>query len=229
MSWLYSQALVAEYLAATCSDGAPFAPSSGNPTPRAYLPPDRMTDFSRPSQFGMTFAPLTDDHGAALLTWYLAASRAKRSVTQPVEETQRKTFGPKCAESWQLSLPLSYLRRTSARKQSTTQPTNLKRWVTRSDAQVFPRKTWVQTTFGSGIGYLHTPTTVANFCAPSMQKHQSCRNWVATFGRVSPWAFEYLMGWPQGWTDLKPLGMDKCHSVLLKPSECSQQVSEAEA
>jgi hypothetical protein len=24
-----------------------------------------------------------------------------------------------------------------------------------------------------------------------------------------------LMGWPQGWTDLKPLETDKCHKWLL--------------
>lgn len=82
MSWLYSQALVAEYLEDTCSDGAPFAPSNGNPTPQAYLPPDKMTAFSRPSRFGMTFAPLTDDRGEELLTWYLGASRARTSASQ---------------------------------------------------------------------------------------------------------------------------------------------------
>jgi DNA (cytosine-5)-methyltransferase 1 len=37
------------------------------------------------------------------------------------------------------------------------------------------RLTWVQTTFGSGIGYLHTPTTKANYCADSMQKWPSAR------------------------------------------------------
>jgi hypothetical protein len=102
MSWLYSRALVEEYLAATCSDGTPFAPSSGNPTPQAYLPPDRMTAFSRPSRFGMTFEPLTDDHGAALLTWFLAASRARTSaspekapaLTEPVQA---------CGRTWRAS------------------------------------------------------------------------------------------------------------------------------
>jgi hypothetical protein len=80
MSWHFSQALVAEYLAATSSDGAPFAPSNGNPTPQAYCSPDRMTACSRLSRFGMTFAPLTDDHGAELLTWYRAAFPARTSA-----------------------------------------------------------------------------------------------------------------------------------------------------
>ena len=86
MSWLYSQALVAEYSAGTCSDGAPFAPSNGNPTPQAFLPPDRMTAFCRPSRFGMTFAPLTDGLGAELLTWFLEASHARTLAQQEKEQ-----------------------------------------------------------------------------------------------------------------------------------------------
>lgn len=77
MSWHYSRALVAEYSAATCSDGKQSAQLSANPTPQAYLCKDRMTAFSRLSRFGMTFAPLTDDLGADLLTWFLADSRVR--------------------------------------------------------------------------------------------------------------------------------------------------------
>ena len=32
---------------------------------------------------------------------------------------------------------------------------------------------------------------------------------VATGGQLNPDWVEWLMGWPEGWTDLKPLGMDK--------------------
>lgn len=82
MSWHFSRALAEAYLAATSSDGVPFAPSNGNPTPQLYLQPDRMTAFSRISRSGMTCAPLTADHSEALLTWYLAASRARTSLQQ---------------------------------------------------------------------------------------------------------------------------------------------------
>ena len=89
MSWLYSQALVEEFLPDTYSDGAPSAPSSGNRMQLAYLPPDRMTAFSRLSRFGMTFRPLTADLGEALLMSYLAAFPAKTSALQD-EETVLK-------------------------------------------------------------------------------------------------------------------------------------------
>lgn len=82
MSWLFSQALVEAYSEATCLDGEPFAPSNGENTQQAYCSPDKMTEFSRLSRFGMTFKPLTEDHGEALLMSYLAAFHAKTLVPQ---------------------------------------------------------------------------------------------------------------------------------------------------
>lgn len=99
MSWLYSQALVAEYSAANCSGGAPCAPSSASPMPQAYLPSDRMMDFSRPSRFGMTFAPLTASLGADLLTWFLAASRARTSA-RPAKAPESTAHAPAYGEKW---------------------------------------------------------------------------------------------------------------------------------
>jgi len=90
MTWLISKALMQdyensrcsqeqgeEYSEATCSDGARSALLSSTPMPQAFLPPDKMTAFSRPSRSGMTFAPLTASHGADLLTWFLADSRVR--------------------------------------------------------------------------------------------------------------------------------------------------------
>ena len=63
MSWLFSQVLVEEFLGANCSDGEQSVQSNGNPTQLAYCAPDKMTDFSRLSRFGMTFKPLTEHRG----------------------------------------------------------------------------------------------------------------------------------------------------------------------
>jgi site-specific DNA-cytosine methylase len=60
MSWLYSRALVEEYLGENSSDGEQCAPLSGNPTPQAYLPPDKTTRFWNLSRYGMTCKPLTE-------------------------------------------------------------------------------------------------------------------------------------------------------------------------
>ena len=176
-------------------------------------------DFSRVSRFGMTFKPLTADRGEELLTSYLAAFRAKPIPQRRLDAIQRTTFGQRCGGSWQMSLPGTSLPKTSAELQLTKRPTTANRWVTKPKQFLCPRKTWVATTYGNDFGYLHTPTTMANFCAPSMQKHAGCRNWITVFGKVTPEAQEYLMGWPLGWTDLKPLGTDKFHLWLQQHGE----------
>ena len=103
MSWLFSRALVEAFSEANCSDGAPSALLSGNPTPQAYLPPDRMTAFSRPSRFGMTFSPLTANRGGALLMSYLAAFRARTSASQ-AREPGLTVPAAGCGDTWRGSL-----------------------------------------------------------------------------------------------------------------------------
>jgi len=79
MSWLFSQALVEEYLGENSLDGEQSALLNGNNTPQAYCAPDKMTGFSRLSRFGMTYKPLTETRGEELLTLYLAGFHAKTS------------------------------------------------------------------------------------------------------------------------------------------------------
>ena len=102
MSWLFSQALVAEYLGENFSDGEPSAPLNGNPIQLAYCAPDKMTDFSRLSRFGMTFKPLTESRGEELLPLCLADVHAKTSA--PQEKAQELTESDQeCGEKWRAS------------------------------------------------------------------------------------------------------------------------------
>ena len=39
-------------------------------------------------------------------------------------------------------------------------------------------------------------------------------------GQLNPTWVEWLMGWPLGWTDLKPRGTGKCHTPLPSPGAC---------
>jgi hypothetical protein len=82
MSWLFSQALVGEFWEENSLDGEQSALLSGKPTQQAYCAPDKMTAFSRLSQFGMTYKPLTETRGEELLMLYLAAFHAKTLVPQ---------------------------------------------------------------------------------------------------------------------------------------------------
>jgi DNA (cytosine-5)-methyltransferase 1 len=100
MSWLFSQALVEEYLGDISSDGEQSVQSNGNRIQQAYCAPDKMTAFSRLSRFGMTYKPLTEGRGEGLLTSYLAGFHAKTS--QPQEKAQELTESDQeCGHTWQ--------------------------------------------------------------------------------------------------------------------------------
>jgi hypothetical protein len=99
MSWLFSQALVEEYLGASSLDGEQSAPLNGKPTQQAYCAPGKMTDFSRLSRFGMTFKPLTESRGEELLTlfredFHAKTSQLQETVTDLMENDQE------CGEKW---------------------------------------------------------------------------------------------------------------------------------
>jgi len=102
MSWHFSQALVAAYSAANSSGGLPSAPLSGSLTPQAFLCSDRMKAFWRLSRFGMTCEPLTDDLGAGVLTWCLAASLV-RTFPQPEKAQESTESAAECGRTWRES------------------------------------------------------------------------------------------------------------------------------
>lgn len=80
------------------------------------------------------------------------------------------------------------------------------------------RQTWIKHYYAGHIEGVHTPTTVANYCCPSMQKHQGCRNYIEVFGhrrglegddiRPMPTDAEYLMGFPLGASSPRPQNID---------------------
>jgi hypothetical protein len=99
MSWLFSRVLVEEYLGENFLDGEQSALLSGSHIQLAYCAPDKMTDFSRLSRFGMMFKPLTVSRGEDLLTLFLEDSRAK--TYQPPEKAQGLTESDQeCGVTW---------------------------------------------------------------------------------------------------------------------------------
>jgi len=255
MSWLFSRALVEAYSEATSSDGARSALLSGSPTPQAFLPPDRMTAFSRPSRFGMTFKPLTDDLGAAVLTWCQEASRARTSAS-PARERASTEPAAECGPTWRGSLARFDPATSSWR---TAQPSLLEDLG--ESSVIWPRSgmtvaglCWelamlVPRISGTGSGLWPTPTVCGNYnrkgasptsgdglatavlkCAtPTAKDWRSGKASDATMernsrplseqigGSLNPTWVEWLMGWPLGWTDLKPSATDKCPSALPLP------------
>jgi hypothetical protein len=100
MSWLFSQALVEEYLGGISLGGEQSVPLSGKPTQQAYCAPDKMMDFCRLSQFGMMFKPLTENLWQELLMSYLGDFHVKTLAQQ--EKVQELTEnGLECGKKWQ--------------------------------------------------------------------------------------------------------------------------------
>jgi hypothetical protein len=221
MSWLYSRALVEAFSGGGCSGGAPSAPLSGNPTPQAYLPPDRMTAFSRPSRFGMTFAPLTDDHGAAVLTSFLAAFPARTSAW-PAKAPALTEPDQACGPTWRASLarfsPATSSWKTAQRSLLGDSDESLVIWPRSgmtADGQCWELPTLERRISGTGSGLWPTPTAhnAKETNAPSEANRNTPTLASQAGGSLNPTWVEWLMGWPLGWTDLKPLATDRFHSA----------------
>jgi hypothetical protein len=289
MSWLYSQALVEEYLGASCSDGEPSVQLNGNPTQQAYCAPDKMTGFSRLSRFGMTYKPLTGNRGEELLTSYLAAFHAK-TLAQQEKEQALTVSEVECGEKWRASFTKYDPDMRSWKTHQCSLLGGLEpfsetwpQWGLMRDGECWEQLTLEQTTRGTesglspnGVDSFHTPNTTGldggSNSRKALKKRQetwptpdancgkrgSQPDWTPTRksgqhaqytinqavrdrqvwptprafmhkdstvdrgkfnlgekvgGKLNPTWVEWLMGWPLGWTDLKPLEMDKSHSA----------------
>jgi hypothetical protein len=227
MSWLFSQALVEVFSEDTCLDGEQSAPLSGNLTQQAYCAPDKMTDFSRLSRYGMTFAPLMEARGQDLLTWYREDFHAKTLAQQ--EKAQELTESEAgCGEKWHASfakyspdLSLWKTHQCSLLGDSEEFLETWPQWGLMRDGECWEQRTLEQTIRGTEFGLLPTPVKSDYKGTSKNSKFQSraiqYMAWDNGTGAStlypSPLAYELLMGWPQRWTDLKPLEMDKCHCV----------------
>jgi DNA (cytosine-5)-methyltransferase 1 len=172
MSWLYSQALVAEYLGENFLDGEQSAPLNGKPTQQAYCAPDKMTAFLRLSRFGMTFKPLTANLGEELLTLYLADFHAK--TLAPLEKAQALTENDQeCGEKWRGSFVKYDLDSSLWRTHQCSLAGDLDEfletwpaWGLMQDGECWEQKTLEQTIRGTefglspnGVDSFHTPNT----------------------------------------------------------------------
>ena len=235
MSWLFSQALVEEYSEASSLDGAQSAQSSGSHTQQAYCAPDKMTAFSKLSRFGMTYKPLTATHGEALLMSYLEAFHAKtfqlRGGGQALMEKDQE-----CGEKWHGWLakfdPVTSLWKTaqcSLIEDSIECLETFPKWGLMRNGEL-----WEQTSLAHPIdekefGYLPTPTASDQYNGNTKGIEYRNKRIIRTsqttgteFGakltdfyrlingvNLHPNFAEWMMGWPQGWTELRPAGTAK--------------------
>lgn len=290
MSWLYSQALVEEFSHLISWDGEQCAQLNVMPTRHKFWRNDRMMEFSKLSQFGLTLHLLRENHGEELLTLYLAAFRAKTFHLQEKEQ-ESKVNVPGFGQKWH-ELSVKYdLATCSWKTHQCLFPEDLQessvtlpKWGMTRNGHVFQHLTLERPISVTEFGLLPTPkasdakprTSPADFLRNSpgletvvnMWPTPKASDWnkrgkvsphprnglpgaVMNFptptasdankwsneslaerkakgrqirlntavspeggngGRLNPNWVEWLMGWPIGWTDLKPLEMDKFQS-----------------
>ena len=254
MSWLFSQALVAEYSADTSLAGELSAPSSGNPTQQAFLSHGKTTGFSRLSRFGMTCKPLTEYRGEALLMSYLAASRARTSA-QPGGGLELTAPGPACGSRWpELSVrfdPDSSSWKTAHCLWEEALPwysVTLPRWGMTRNGHVFQHPTAERPISETVYGLWPTPVksdALVPFGFATMERKEkgesrpsgakigSQLTWdrrslpYVVDGRINPILHQWLMEWPLGWTSLQPLEMARFHEWQQQHSPSFPESNEA--
>ena len=223
MSWHYSQALVAAYSAANSSDGARSVQSSGSHTHALYCAPDRTRAFSRLSRFGMTCEPLTDELGADVLTWFLAGSRAL-TYHAPAKAPESTESDQECGRTWRESFARWDRASCSWKTPQCSLLADLDefsetwpRWGMMLGGECSAQTMPALHTSETGSGFARnwpTPTChMAKECdAPSEANrneptltHQARGGDTTQPSRLNPEWVEWLMGFPLGWTDLKPL------------------------
>jgi hypothetical protein len=273
MSWLFSQVLVGEYLGDICSDGEQSVQSNGNHTQQAYCLPDKMTEYSRLSRFGMMFKPLMESHGEELLMLFRADFPVKTFQLQTQKVTDLTENGQECGERWHGLFarydPSTHSLKTvqcSLFEDLTESLQTFPRWGLMQNGVCWEQPMLEQITKGTEFGLsekMPTPNSWDAKRGPMSKelmetgKHQvslvtyvkhNPKKWgtpkaqdsrhalrdrgkgnlgeqvsgLHNGGKLNPLWTEWLMGWPIGWTDLKPLEMDKCpyvqqqHGTFLK-------------
>jgi hypothetical protein len=245
MSWLFSQALVEEYSEASSLDGAQSAQSSGSHIQQAYCVPDKMTAFSRLSQFGMTYKPLTATHGEALLMSYLAAFPVKTSQPRGGGRVLTGTEA-ECGVKWRGSFTKYSQDSCSWKTHQCSLLGDLEefletwpQWGLMRDGECWEQRTLEQTIRGTESGFVGQtfPTPDASCGQRGTQPHwtpkrksghqaqytinQAVRDLEqSSGGKLNPVWLEWVMGWPLRWTDLRP-------SVMAKSLSAQPQLGES--
>lgn len=228
----------AEESSAGCFADIPLSVlSKSNRIAERFYCKDSVTTFFRGFQCGMTCVLSTVNRGTESQTLYAAVSHVKTLASQEQEKdlTENEAdYGPKCSESLARYNQRSSLWKTrqlslfgGLAEYSETWP----RWGSIVNGELFQRQALEPHTYGNESGLWPTPcktNALAGFSPLSMERKErgETRPSGAKIGTdlkwdrrtipflwrnktINPILPEWLMGWIIGWTELRPLEMDK--------------------
>lgn len=221
-----SQVLGGGFLPASCWDTGQCALSNTTPMPDQYYWPDKTTEHSRLSRFGMTCELLMGSRGEELLTWFLAAFPARTSVSeaQATDSTASAAgYGQKC------SVLLARFDRASCELKTvqcsliedlTGCSLTLPKWGSMRNGDVFLRPKPAHPICANESGSWPTPVaSMSKGSSKASLTRKSGRDrsgdrldhaiMASEGGHLNAEWVEWMMGWPIGQTDLKPLATAK--------------------
>ncbi len=226
MSWHFLQEGEAVSWEGNSLDGAPFALLKLTPTPEKSSSPVSETESLNPSPSGTTLQPSTELHGEEPLTSLVEDSPAKILV-QPGRAQESEGSKAGCGWKWRGSF-VKYDPDTSSwrtRQCSLVEGLDVfsetwPRWGMMRNGECLERITLERPT--SGIGFGLWPTPRVGMARGGHQTYSRGRSnleeevgaSVPGGGTLNPTWVEWLMGWPIGWTDLRPLEMGKFRQWL---------------
>ncbi|QDT30907.1 hypothetical protein Mal48_01810 [Thalassoglobus polymorphus] len=228
MSRHCSQELAADYSPQSYWDGIRLRRAKlRNPGGGSYCS-DRETESLTGSRYGTTSALLTADPGEDLSTLSPEDSRARTSVLRVQEKglpAHVRRYGSNMSESLKkLDLVLSSrkTRQTCELEDLPESSRDLTAWGMTAGGVFWEVGTSARVTKGTECGYLPTITVqdARNNGGPSQMRRNTKPLNAVVGGPVNPYWSEWLIGWPIGWTDLRPLGMDKFQSWRQQHLSC---------
>lgn len=240
MSWLFSLALAEEYSEDTSLAGEQFAQLNVMPTPHKFSRNDKTMESSDLSRFGLTCAVLTESHGEELLMSFLEGFRA-RTLAQPVAVQESMVTSLDYGKKWQES-SMRYDLNTSSWKTHRSlleeglceSSVTLPKLGLIADGVVFQQKNLarlISETVCGWSGEMFATPQARDYRSGSLDRWNDPRRSRnlndQVGGLLNPMWEEWLMGWPIGWTELKPLAMDKFQEWQRQHSPCLNQIEDA--
>lgn len=219
MSWLFSQALAAEYSRESCSAGKQCAQLRSTDSAPTGSCSDKMKGTLSHSPSGMTSEHSMATPGEALLTWFLAASPAQTFPRQ-VKRPESKESSAGCGAQWQESLAkydpdtrLWKTRQLSLIEGSERCSVIWPNWGFLHAGECWDQTMLAPSTPAKDAGSWPTPCHGSSHWGGTFQEVGGSQNKLrgTPIGKlyVNPDFWESLMGWPIGWTGTAPLETDK--------------------
>jgi len=237
MSWHYLREPAAESSAACCSGGEPLPPLRSKTTHAKFYCNGKLTESYLASLSGTTCEPSTDTRGVDESTLSRADSRARTFRPQ-----ERVKASPEPDPVYGLRWPASYAKYDRDTWAWRTHPClfpedsieccpTLPRWGSMRrgvlSGRTMPEHLTSAIEFGSSLGTptasnkLPTPTATDAIKGGNVSPRPGAMGLSETTGgQLNPPWVEWLMGWPIGWTDLKPLETDKFRQWLASHGRC---------